>query len=128
MLTGGGIDTCDPQCAEYAFFLAPVTVGILRSLGNSLFGYPVNVLAAAAIALGLGKNFLVSGMGGDPTFDSWHDGFLLTWMALTVWQHARDCLLVAVMKCDDTAQLAFTLAAFLGQDVAAMRLAMQKLA
>lgn len=123
MFTGRGVDTRNPEGAEHTFFLPPVPVGILPCLGDGLLGDAINILAPAPVTLGLLNNFFVSGVGGDPAFYSRHDN-----TPLTVWQHARNRLLITVMSGDNAAQMAFSLGAFLGQNVAAMRLAMFELA
>src|SRR5690606_33377267 len=73
MLTGGCIDTGNPQCAEYAFLVATITIGILTCTHDRLLGNAEYLAAAAAIAFGLLKNFLMTGPCCDPTFNSRHD-------------------------------------------------------
>lgn len=53
------IDAGDPQRAEGALALPTVTVGILSSLDDRLFGDTIDPAAGAIVALGLVENLLV---------------------------------------------------------------------
>ena len=59
-----------------ALLVAAVAVGVLPRLHHRLLGDAVDVLAAAAEALGLLEDLLVARARRDSTFDSWHGGSL----------------------------------------------------
>ncbi len=67
-----GVDARDPQRAEGALAVAAVAVGVLPRLHHRLLGDAVNVLATAAITLGLGENLLVARARRYTTFYSRH--------------------------------------------------------
>jgi hypothetical protein len=66
------VDAGDPQVAEHALLGAAVAVGILPGPHDGFLGDPEDILAAAAVALGKGEDFLVTGTGCDTTFDARH--------------------------------------------------------
>src|SRR5260221_10057672 len=75
--TGRGVDPLDPQRAEAALADLAVAVGILAGLVHRGLGRADGVLAAAVEALGLLKDLLVLGVGGDAPFDASHLSELL---------------------------------------------------
>ena len=72
VVTRGGVDTGDPERAEFALFLTTVTIGVLAGLDDRLLGDPEDFASGAIIALGLFEDLLVPRVGGDAAFDSWH--------------------------------------------------------
>src|SRR5690625_5086480 len=72
MLTGGRIDSLDPECAKLALAHPAIAIGVLQRLFDPLDGDAVNVLATAAVSLGLLDDLLVGGMPGRATLDSCH--------------------------------------------------------
>jgi hypothetical protein len=69
---GRGVDAGDPEAAELALALTTVTVGVLTGLHHRLLGDAIDVLAATAVTLGQGENFLVTRVRRYTTFDSGH--------------------------------------------------------
>src|SRR5262249_29894319 len=67
-----GVEPLNPQSAKAALAPLAVAIGVLIRLLDCLFGNPNRVLAAAIIALGGFKHFLVLGMGGDAALDASH--------------------------------------------------------
>jgi len=110
-----GIDTGNPQCAELAFFLAAIAVGVLAGLIHSLLGYTINILARTAVTLGAINYFLVTSVCNDTAFDSWHCS-----VSLYVRQHAANEAGVCFMNHVTATQVTLALGALLGQDVAHM--------
>src|ERR1700722_14757940 len=66
------IDARDPQRAEFALVRPPVAVGVLARLDDGLLGRPIDLAPGVVVALGLGKNFLVTTSGRHATLDSCH--------------------------------------------------------
>src|SRR5467141_541342 len=73
-----GVDAGDPQRAELALLLPAVAIGILARLHQRLLRDPVNVLAAAAEALGLLEDFLVARARRYSALYSGHGALLTT--------------------------------------------------
>src|SRR3569833_2851778 len=67
-----GVDTHDPQAAEFALAHATIAIGILAGLGHRVGGDAKNVAALTVITLGLIQHFLVTGTCRYTTFHSWH--------------------------------------------------------
>src|SRR6266581_3655200 len=117
VLAHGRVDARDPESAKLALALLAVTVGILPRLHHRFLGDVENIAATAAESLGLSDDFLVLGARGYAAFDSWHDG-----SPLRVREHRADMLLVRSVHLRSSAQMAFVLGGFLGEDVALERL------
>src|SRR6266446_1051746 len=66
-----GVDAGDPQRAELALPLAAVAVGVLPRLHHRLLGDPVDVSSAAAEALRLLDDLLVTRARRYSSLDSW---------------------------------------------------------
>lgn len=56
--TGSSVDTCNPQSAELTLTLTTVTVRILTSFDDSLFGYTEHTAASTVVTFGLFQNLL----------------------------------------------------------------------
>jgi hypothetical protein len=69
---GCRVDTGNPEAAELTLALPTVTIGVLSSLHDRLFGDAIDVFAAAAVTLGQGDDLLVARVRGYTTFDSGH--------------------------------------------------------
>src|SRR5579872_4455071 len=67
-----GVDARDPQRAELAFSRSPVAILVLPRLHHRFLRDAIDVVAPAAVALGLLDHLLVPRAGGHATFDSWH--------------------------------------------------------
>src|SRR5436853_4196012 len=90
------VDARDPQRTERALLLATVAVGVLPGLHHRLLGDAVDVLAAAAEALGLLEDLLVARARRYSTLDSWHGAVLSSSTAaccgsLPCWCSRRRC-------------------------------------
>src|SRR6185503_3879793 len=107
------VDARDPQRAELALLHAAVAVRILPRLHQRLLRDAVDVLAPAAESLGLPEDLLVARARRYTPLDSWH-GALLT----RVRQDRQDLPLVRLVDLGAAAQMALTLGALLGEDVA----------
>jgi hypothetical protein len=112
------IDASYPKAPENALLGFPISVGILASLCDGLFCNTKDTAAGSAVTFRLLKDFLVTGAGGYATFYSWH--CLLT-LAI-VWQHAFYKNHVIFMDHIATAKLTLSLCAFLGQNMAHVRI------
>ncbi|BBG29853.1 pyruvate-formatelyase-activating enzyme [Zymobacter palmae] len=75
--TSSSIDTRDPQSAELAFTLAAVTVRILTSFDDCLFGYAEYARARTVVTFGQLEDLLVTTVCSHTTFDARHS-LLLT--------------------------------------------------
>ena len=62
---GAGIDTCNPEAAEGAFFVAAVAVGVLEGFFYGVFGYGIDVFTRTEVAFGQFKDFFTSLPGSD---------------------------------------------------------------
>jgi hypothetical protein len=72
------VDTCDPQSAELTLTLTTVTVCILTSFDDSLFGNSEYTAASTVVTFGLFQDFLVTGASLYTTFYARHgNSFLL---------------------------------------------------
>jgi hypothetical protein len=72
MLTHCCVQSGNPEGTEDAFFVATVTVGVLTSTHDRLFGNTKYITATATKAFGCVNNFLVTGTSGDTTFYARH--------------------------------------------------------
>ena len=61
MLASSGIDALNPKCAKIALLLAAVSVGVLQSFFEGIFGYGKDVFPSTEIAFGLLQHFLATG-------------------------------------------------------------------
>lgn len=59
-----GVDTLDPECAEVAFFVFAVAVGVCKAFFPGVFGYCPDVFAAAVVTAGEFQDFLTTGARG----------------------------------------------------------------
>src|SRR5438067_7268932 len=71
-----GVDAGDPERPELALLLPAVAIRVLPRLHQRLLRDPVDVLAAAAEALGLLEDLLVARARRYATLDSWHGALL----------------------------------------------------
>jgi hypothetical protein len=67
-----GIDTRDPQGAEFALVLPPVAVGVLSGLDDGLLGDAIDLAAGVVVTLRFAKNLLVTTPGRHATLNSCH--------------------------------------------------------
>eukprot|EP01155_Anaeramoeba_flamelloides_P050734 Anaeramoba_flamelloidesc42128_g1_i4.p1 GENE.c42128_g1_i4~~c42128_g1_i4.p1 ORF type:complete len:147 (+),score=0.09 c42128_g1_i4:94-534(+) len=70
--TCSSVDTCDPQCAELTLALTTVTVRILTSFDDSLFGNSEYTATSTVVTFGLFQDFLVTGASLYTTFYARH--------------------------------------------------------
>jgi hypothetical protein len=77
MFAGGSVDALDPQPSKRSLAVAPIAIGILKGLLDSLNGDPKSISPSTLIAAGLLDDFPVSGVGRDTPFDARHDRSLL---------------------------------------------------
>jgi len=68
MLTGGGIDTDDPQPSEIALSIAAMVIGIAQGLHHRLVGDAVAGVPCPHLSLGELKYLLMTAMGSDAAF------------------------------------------------------------
>ena len=75
MLTSRRIDAHDPQPPELPLTLAPVALGVLQSLLDSVFGYGIDLAPTAPVSLGLCQYTPATPTGGRMIKCAWH-GYL----------------------------------------------------
>jgi hypothetical protein len=124
----GGLDPDDPQAAEIPLLGPPVAVGVEQGLLDGLLGRPVIPALGSEISLGQAEDFPppVSSLGA--ASDAWHDRLLVSEALLhLVREHGLEGLAVRRAGDGRPAQVAFALGGLLGQDVAFIRLGVEKL-
>jgi hypothetical protein len=114
---GCRIDSGNPKCAKLAFALPSVTILILASFNNRLFGDPIYLTSGTVISLGFAEDFFVTCASNDASFNSCHVS-----ISSTVREHAAHALDVAVSNLLGCSQLTLTLRLLLCQDVIEMGL------
>ena len=114
MLTCSGIDTDNPQLTELTLSRLAVALGILTCLNDRLFGDAEDFATGVVIALGSCQYFFVTGAGGNASFNSCH-------VALPLTNHLLDGFNITLMHHNRTAQAAFTLGGFFGENVSSVR-------
>ena len=82
-----GIDTSNPQTAEYTFLVAAIAVCLLTGTHNCLLSDTINIIAAKGKALGQRKYFLMTGTSRYTTF---YSGHLILSSKLSVRHHRAD--------------------------------------
>lgn len=60
MLTGGGVDTLNPEGTEVAFFILTVTVCVGETFFPGILGYGPHVTAASEVAAGEFEDFFTT--------------------------------------------------------------------
>src|ERR1700750_2776172 len=75
-LTGGSIDTNDPQGAELTLVLLAPDVGVLATLDDGLGGYAEDLATGVVIALCTADDFLMTTTGGNATLNTSHGSTL----------------------------------------------------
>src|SRR6185295_11333446 len=96
--------------------VAAVAILVLARLHHRFLGDAVDIAAAAAITLRLVEDLLVPRLGGDASFDSWHE------IPLRVWQHRPHRSRIGAVNFGGAAQVPLVLGRLLGKDVALVRL------
>ena len=68
VLTGGGVDTLNPEGAEVAFLVLAVTVGVGETFFPGILGNGPHVTAAAKVAAGEFQDFFTACAGGNVVY------------------------------------------------------------
>src|SRR2546429_3762968 len=125
------MDAGYPRCADLAFVLSAVPVGVLPRLDHGLLGRPVDLAPGVVIALRLAENLLVTASSRHATLHSCHGSARFAFERLLVigekLLEAADIGVVHETRAAG-ARLAFDLAVLVAEIVAALgRVALEAL-